>query len=75
MKKTEKNNENKKPNEIIQQENKLLEKQRNELFQAFKKQLKLIDILKREKTHLEAAHLFHYAQNQFSKALELGKKI
>lgn len=52
-----------------------MERQRTELLQAFKKQLKLIDILKRERTHLEAAQLFHYTQNEFTKALDLGKKI
>lgn len=73
--KIDKNLDNQKPNETIQEENKILEKQRNELFQAFKKQLKLINILKRQRTHLEAAQLFHYTQNQFLKIMELGKKI
>ena len=73
--KTEKTNDVKKSNETLQQENQILLKQRIDLLQAFKKQLKLIDTLKRERTHLEAAQLFHYTQNEFLKALELGKNI
>ena len=75
MSKTDKDSDFKKTNEILQQENKILEKQRNELLLGFKKQLKLVDILKRERTHLEAAQLFHYTQNEFMKTLELGKNI
>lgn len=73
--KIEKASDSKKSNESLQQENKLFEKQRNELLQGVKKQLKLIDILKRQRTHLEAAQLFHYTQNEFLKTLEMGKKI
>ena len=73
--KIEKTSDSKKSNDLLLQENKLLEKQRNELLQGVKKQLKLIDILKRQRTHLEAAQLFHYTQNEFLKTLEMGKKI
>lgn len=53
-------NSSKQVNEKLQEENKKLEKQIFELLQAFKKQLRLIDIYKRQKTHLIAGQIFSY---------------
>ncbi|XP_059927085.1 testis-expressed protein 9 [Gadus macrocephalus] len=54
-------------------ENKVLKKQREELILAFKKQLKLIDILKRQKMHFEAAKMLSFTEEEFMKALDWGK--
>ncbi|XP_023331096.1 testis-expressed protein 9 [Eurytemora carolleeae] len=50
--------------------NKFLEKQRNELLQGFKKQMELIDVLKRQKLHLEAAHVLKYTEDEFMETLD-----
>jgi len=56
--------------EQLAAENKRLQKQKTELIQAFKKQLKLIDILKRQKMHLEAAKILQFSEEEFINALE-----
>ncbi|KAM9765781.1 testis-expressed protein 9 isoform 2-T4 [Menidia menidia] len=59
--------------ENILAENRMLKKQKAELIVGFKKQLKLIDILKRQKMHFEAAKLLSFTEEEFMKALDWGK--
>ncbi|CEG40737.1 uncharacterized protein PHALS_10921 [Plasmopara halstedii] len=53
-------------------DNKKLDKQKGELLIAFKKQMKLIDLLKRQRVHMEAAKMLSFTEAEFSKTLELG---
>jgi hypothetical protein len=61
--------------ERLVEDNRKLEKQRNELMQAFKKQMKLIGVLKRQKMHIESAKLLAFTEDEFVKVLELGDKV
>jgi chromosome segregation ATPase len=56
-------------------EKKRLLKQKSELITAFKNQMKLIDVLKRQVIHLQAAKLLDISEKDFSRALELGEQI
>ncbi|KAK2163058.1 hypothetical protein LSH36_86g02049 [Paralvinella palmiformis] len=67
-----KDNEKRKMEQLMS-ENKRLEKQKNELMTGFKKQLKLIDILKRQKMHIESAKMLAFSEEEFVKALEWGQ--
>ena len=62
-----------KENEKLIQENKKLEKQKNDLYSAFKKSLKLCSILKKQKVHLENARLLAFTEEEFKNLMEENK--
>ncbi len=52
-----------------------LEQQKQELISIFKKQLRLIDTLKRQKVHAEAAHLLTFTEQDYAEALDWAASI
>ncbi len=72
-----KNTQNIRSDEMAQlkNENKALKRQRMELLSAFKKQMKLIDILKKQKIHIEAAKVLEISERNFTKSLEIGENL
>lgn len=55
-------------------ENSKLRKRQSDLLLAFRKQAKLIDVLKRQKLHAEAACLLGFTEEEFTRTLELGEQ-
>lgn len=47
-----------------------LERQKNDLVSAVRKQARLIEVLKRQKLHLEASRLLDFNEKEFLKAVE-----
>lgn len=66
---------NTKENEKLIGENKKLMRQKNELLAAYKKMRKLIEVLKKQKTHLEIAGSLGFTEEEFIKALDLPEKM
>jgi hypothetical protein len=50
------------------------EKQLNDLFLAIKKQMQMIDVLKKQKVHLMASTIFKYCEEDFGKLLEVNRE-
>ncbi|ORX41961.1 hypothetical protein BCR36DRAFT_169181 [Piromyces finnis] len=55
--------------EQLLMDNKQLEKQKAEILLAMKKQMQLINVLKKQKIHIEAAKLLQFTEEEFLKAL------
>jgi hypothetical protein len=53
---------------------KRLERHRGELMVVLRKQAKLIDVLRRQRAHLEAARLLAFTEDEFMRLLDVGAR-
>ena len=72
---SEKDDQVRKDLDVLQQENKRLERQKNELLVAFRKQLKLIDVLKRQRIHVESSQLLGFTEEEFYKTIDMSDRV
>ena len=57
----------------LQAEVRRLEQQSAELLAAFKKQSRLVEVLRRQRAHLEASRALELSEQEFMRLLDLGK--
>ena len=53
-------------------DNRQLQRQKEDIAAAFRKQLKLIDVIRRQRLHLESARALTVSEEQFSRILSAG---
>jgi hypothetical protein len=49
--------------------------QKSTLLSAFEKQQKLVDVLRQQRLHIEAAKVLAFAEEEFVKTLEWGNEL
>jgi len=72
MEKTESTANSRKDHTELEEKIKELERQRSDLLLGFKKQMQLIDVLKRQKIHVEASRMLDFREEEFKSVLDWG---